>query len=75
MHKSQILFYLITALHVSGVTITFRSTKQLHLQHLVTVTPYCCLLLSWKSWNRFERVWVAYAIHNTLRSVPTLPWP
>jgi len=32
MHKSQILFYLITALHVSGVTIT-------HLQeHKTTVT-------------------------------------
>jgi hypothetical protein len=31
----------------------FRSTKQLHLQHLVTVTPYCCLLLSWRSWNWF----------------------
>jgi len=32
MHKSQILFYLTTALHVSGVTIT-------HLQeHKTTVT-------------------------------------
>ena len=32
MHKSQILFYLATALHVSGVTIT-------HLQeHKTTVT-------------------------------------
>jgi len=32
MHKSQILFYLTTALHVSGVTIT-------HLQeHEITVT-------------------------------------
>ena len=48
MHKSQSLFYLTTALHVSGVTIT-------HLQeHKTTVTtasgtPYCCLVLSWKS--------------------------
>ena len=57
MHKSQSLFNLTTALHVSGVTIT-------HLQeHKTTVTtasgnvtPYCCLLLSWKSWNRFECV-------------------
>jgi hypothetical protein len=23
----------------------------MHLQHLVTITLYCCLLLSWKSWN------------------------
>jgi len=26
----------------------FRSTKQLHLQYLVAITPCCCLLLSWK---------------------------
>jgi len=28
-----------------------RSTKQRQLPHLVTVTPYCCLLISWKSRN------------------------
>jgi hypothetical protein len=55
---SQSLFSLTTALHVSGVTIT-------HLQeHKTTVTTasgnrytillYCCLLLSWKSWNWVE---------------------
>jgi len=43
MHKSQSLFYLITALHVSGVTIT-------HLQeHKTTVTTasgsYSCFVL------------------------------
>jgi len=54
MHKSQSLFNLTTALHVSGVTIThLQETKQLYLQHLVTVTPYWCLLLCWKSWNWF----------------------
>jgi hypothetical protein len=38
------LFYLTTALHVSGVTIThLQEHKQLYLQHLVFVTP---LLLS-----------------------------
>jgi len=38
------LFYLETALHVSGGTITHRQErKQLYLQHLVFVTP---LLLS-----------------------------
>ena len=38
------LFYLETALHVSGGTITHhRERKQLYLQHLVFVTP---LLLS-----------------------------
>ena len=52
MHKSLSLFNLTIALHVSGITIThFRSTKQLQLQHLVTITPYCCLLLLCKSWN------------------------
>jgi len=44
----QNLFYLTTAVHVSGVTIT-------HLQEnkttVTTATPYCCLLLSWKSLN------------------------
>jgi hypothetical protein len=35
MHKTQSLFYLTTALHVSGVTIT-------HLQeHKITVTTAC----------------------------------
>jgi len=54
MHKSLSLFNLTIALHVSGITIThFRSTKQLQLQHLVTITPYCCLLLLCKSWNWF----------------------
>jgi hypothetical protein len=34
------LFYLETALHVSGGTITYRQErKQLYLQHLVFVTP------------------------------------
>ena len=57
MHMSQSLFYLTTAPNVSGVTIT-------HLQeHKTTVTTasgnrytVCYLLLSWKSWNRFECV-------------------
>ena len=38
------LFYLVTALHVSGGTTTYhQECKQLYLQHLVFVTP---LLLS-----------------------------
>jgi len=55
MHILQSLFYLTTALNILGVTITHlqehKTTKQLYLQHLITVTPYCCLLLSWKGWN------------------------
>ena len=55
MYMSQSLFYLTTALHVSGVTIT-------HLQdHKTTVMTDLSVL------------WVAYATHNTLKSVPTLP--
>ena len=35
------LFYLVTALHVSGGTITHhQERKQLYLQHLVFVTPF-----------------------------------
>ena len=42
------LFYLETALHVSGGTIThYQEGKQLYLQHPVFVIP-------WKSWNWFE---------------------
>ena len=49
------LFYLETALHVSGSTTTHHQEHiQLYLQHLVFVTPYCYLPLSWKRWNLFE---------------------
>jgi hypothetical protein len=66
MHKSEILFYMIPALHVSGVTIT-------HLQeHKTTVTT--------ASGNRYTVLLsaaiveeLAYATHKTLKPVPTLP--
>jgi hypothetical protein len=57
IHNSQSLFLSDTALNVSGVTITHRQ------EHKTTVTTasgnrytVLCLLLSWKSWNRFECV-------------------
>jgi hypothetical protein len=63
----HILFYLETALHVSGVTITHhQECKQLYLQHLVFVTPYCYLPLSWESWNWFE------CAFSTLKPVGTI---
>jgi hypothetical protein len=47
LHSS---FYLETALHVSGGTITYhKERKQLYLQQLVFVTPLCYLPLLWKS--------------------------
>jgi hypothetical protein len=50
------LFYLETALHVSGGTITHRQErKQLYLQHLVFVTP---LLLYAAIVEELEPVWV-----------------
>ena len=61
------LFYLETALHVSGGTTTHhQERKQLYLQHLVFVTP---LLLP----AGLSVLWVAYATHSTLKPVPTLP--
>jgi len=39
MHKSQSLFNLTTALHVSGVTITFHDSSR--QQYGVTVTGWC----------------------------------
>jgi len=76
MRKSQSLFYLITSLHVSGVTIT-------HLQeHKTTVSTasgnrytvlfvVCCY--RGRVGTGLSVLWVAYATHNTLKSVPTLP--
>jgi len=75
MHKSQCLFYLTTALHVSGVNIT-------HLQeHKTTVitasgnrhhhTARCCYRGG--VGTDVSALWVAYATHNTLKPVPTLP--
>jgi hypothetical protein len=54
MQRYTVYLYLETALHVSGGTSTHHQERiQLYLQHLVFVTPYCYLPLSWKSWNRF----------------------
>jgi len=60
MHKSQSLFYLITALHVSGVTIT-------HLQeHKTTVNT--------ASGNHYTVLLSAVIVEEwELKSVPTLP--
>ena len=50
------LFYLETAVHVSGGTITHHQEhKELYLQHLVIVTPY---LLSATIVEELELVWV-----------------
>jgi hypothetical protein len=58
------LFYLETALHVSGGTIThYQEHKQLYLQHLVFVTP---LLLSAAIVEELELV--TYATHSTLKT-------
>jgi hypothetical protein len=72
----HILFYLKTALHVSGGTTThYHERKQLYLQHLVFVTP---LLLSAAIVEELEPtglsvLWVAYVTHNTLKPFPTFP--
>jgi hypothetical protein len=70
------LFYLETAVHVSGGTSTHHQEgKQLYLQHLVFVTP---LLLPAAIVEELEPtglsvLWVAYVTHSTLKPVPTLP--
>jgi len=66
-----VYFYLETALHVSGGTITHhQERKQLYLQHLAFVTP---LLLPAATGTGLSVLWVAYATHSTLKPVPTLP--
>jgi hypothetical protein len=58
------LFYLETALHVSGGTSThYKELKQLYLQHLVFVTP---LLLSAAIVEELEPIWVC---DSTLKPV------
>jgi hypothetical protein len=55
MQRYTVYLYLETDLHVSVGTSTHHQERiQLYLQHLVFVTPYCYLPLSWKSWNRLE---------------------
>jgi hypothetical protein len=72
MQLYTVYLYLETALHVSGGTSTQHQERiQLYLQHLVFVTP---LLLSAAIVEELEPVrvlWVAYATHSTLKSVPT----
>jgi hypothetical protein len=54
MQRYTVYFYLETALHVSGGTSTHHQERiQLHLQHLVFVTP---LLLSTAIGKELERV-------------------
>jgi hypothetical protein len=63
MQRYTVYSYLETALHVSGGTSTHhRERIQLYLQHLVFVTRYCYLQLSWNSWNRFQ--WALGGVHN-----------
>jgi hypothetical protein len=62
MHILQSLIYLTTVLYVSGVTIA-------HLQeHKTTVTT-----TSGNRYIEFFSAVIAYATHNTLKPVPTLP--
>jgi hypothetical protein len=75
LQRYTVYLYLETALHVSGGTFTHHQERiQLHLQHLVFVTP---LLLPAAIVEELETglsvLWVAYATHSTLKPVPTLP--
>jgi hypothetical protein len=76
MQCYTVYLYLVTALHVLGGISTHHQERiQLYLQHLVFVTP---LLLSAAIVEELEPtglsvLWVAYATHNTLKPVPTLP--
>jgi hypothetical protein len=67
MHKSQSLFYLTTALHVSGATITYLQ------EHRTTVIAASgnryTVLLSAAIVEKLDK----HADHNTLKSVPTHP--
>ena len=75
MHMLQSLFYLTTALHVSGVTITHfqehKTTVTTASGNRYTVIVVCCY--RGRVGIDLSVLWVAYASHNTLKSIPTLP--
>ena len=75
MHKSESLFHLTTALHVSGVTITHlqehKSTVTTASGNRYTVTAAC--RYRGRVGTGLSVLWVAYATHSTLKPVPTLP--
>jgi hypothetical protein len=75
MHVLQSLFYPTTALYVSSVTITH---FQGHKTTVTTASGNCyTVLLSAAIVEELKLglsvLWVAYATHNTLKSVSTLP--
>ena len=67
MHKSQSLFNLTTALHVSGVTITHlqahKTTVTTASGNRYTVTVVCCY--RGRVGTGLCVLWVAYATHNS----------
>jgi len=75
MHMLQSLFYLTTALHVSGVTITH---LQEHKTSVSTASGICHIVIAicryrGRVGTGLSVLWVAYATHSTLKPVPTLP--
>ena len=70
MHVLQSLFYLTTALHVSGVTEAQNNSNYTiwYPLHRIVV---CCY--RGRVGTDLSVLWVAYVTHNTLKSVPTLP--
>jgi hypothetical protein len=64
----QSLFYVTTALHLSGVTITH---NQEHKGTVTTASGYRYTVLL--SAAIVEELKLKYATHNILQSVPTLP--
>jgi hypothetical protein len=72
---SQNLFYLTTALHVLGVTITH---PQEHKTTVTTASGICHTVIAvcryrGRVGTGLSVLWMAYATHNTLKPVPTLP--
>jgi hypothetical protein len=71
----QSIFYLKTALHVSGGTVTHHQERiKLYLQQLVfchTVNVTC--RYRGRVGTGLRVLWVAYVNHSTLKPVPTLP--
>ena len=68
------LFYLETALHVSGGTITHhQDRKQLSTASGICHTVIAICRYRGRVGTGLSVLWVAYAPHSTLKPVPTLP--
>jgi hypothetical protein len=74
MQRCTVYLYLETAVHISGGTSTHHRSAYNCIYSIWYLSHrYCYLLLSWKSWNRFECAVGGIRHPQHTKTVPTLP--